>query len=261
MFTEDDIRKETSREITFEKGRLLYNTGGVLGTDLEEDFENGFYINGTILGSYGNEYETWIHVDRQTESIDNYACDCPAFFSYEGMCKHCVALALEFLEHKKALKQLESFKGNFPIKYRESTTDMEILNIVENFALRKRLKEQAACGNIELVPELHENYSYHYHDHRYFLTFKIGPADGRQYVLKNMSDLVARIAREEMYSYGKQLSFVHSKSIFTEKSWEYVKMMERAEESMSYAYQSLGKDLPLTPDLWDTFCEINKKFS
>ena len=258
MFTEDDIRKETSREITFEKGRLLYNTGGVLGTDLEEDFENGFYINGTILGSYGNEYETWIHVDRQTESIDDYACDCPAFFSYEGMCKHCVALALEFLEHKKALKQLESFKSNFPIKYREATTDMEILNIVENFALRKRLKEQTACGNIELVPELHENYSYYYNNHRYSLTFKIGPADGRQYVLKNMSDFVARIAREEMYSYGKQLSFVHSKSIFTEKSWEYVKMMERAEESMSYAYQSLGKDLPLTPDLWETFCEINQ---
>ena len=43
------------------------------------------------------------------------------------------------------------------------------------------------------------------------LTFKIGPEDGKQYVLKKCQRFLGHIYREEMHSYGKQLAFVHSK--------------------------------------------------
>lgn len=181
MFTEKDIQNETHREITFIKGQALFQTGSVLDIDIEDDFENGFYINGIVEGSYGNEYDVWILVNKQTGKIDDYSCNCPAFFSYQGMCKHCVALALAYLEWQKTPTYLESLKGNFPAIYQEPDTDIEMLNIIEAFALRKRLKEQTACGNIELAPELHENYSPYYYrnDYSYFLTFKIGPEDGK----------------------------------------------------------------------------------
>ena len=260
MFTEKDIQNKTYREITFIKGQALFQTGSVLDIDIEDDFENGFYINGIVEGSYGNEYNVWIFVNKQTGKIDDYSCNCPAFFSYQGMCKHCVALALAYLDWKKTPDYLESLKGNFPVIYREPDTDIEMLNIIESFALRKRLKEQTACGSIELIPELHEDYSPYYYrnDYCYFLTFKIGPEDGKKYVLKNINDFVNRVLKEEMYSYGKQLSFVHSKNMFTEKSWEYIKMMKLAKEDMECRYQSLGKELPLFPELWERFCEINR---
>lgn len=257
MFTEQDIRREVNRDITFEKGRQLFKNGNVLDLDTEK-YDDDFYINGTVLGSYGIEYEVWILISQETGNIKDYSCDCPAFLSYSGMCKHCVALALEYLKLRKNINETGFFNENVILSPRETRTDTELLNIVEFFALRKRMKEQTACGDIEIIPELHETRSYYYQDSSYSLTFKIGPADGRKYVLKNISDFVERIRKEEMYSYGKQLAFVHSKNAFTEKAWKYVGMMEVADANMSYSYQSVGKEMPLPPSLWDDFCEINQ---
>ena len=255
MFTEQDIKNEMGKRVTYEKGRQLANNGSVLNLYIEEsDLDDRFYINGIVLGSYDNTYEVWILINGHTGEIEDYACDCPAFLSYTGMCKHCAALALEFLAQQKNSRQPDF------LKKRLLKTDTEILNLIEGFALRKRLNEQTPCGNIELTPQLHETYSSFYfsRDARYTLTFKIGSRDGRDYVLKNISDFVNRILKEEMYSYGKQLSFVHSKNIFTEKAWKYVAMMEMGVEQNMHTYQSVGKELPLTPDLWDIFFEIVK---
>lgn len=253
MFTEQDIRKEVNKEITFEKGRQLFKNGNVLDMDIEE-YVNEFYINGLVQGSYGNEYNAWILVSRETGEIKDYDCDCPAFSTYTGMCKHCVSLALEYL---KSRNEAGAFNGNVLLNRREANTDMELLNIVEFFALRKRMKEQTACGNIEIIPELHKISSY-YRGNAYSLSFKIGPVDGRKYVLKNISDFVERIRKEEMYSYGKQLAFVHSKNVFTEKAWKYVEMMEIVDSRLDYSYQSIGKEMSLSPPLWENFCEINR---
>lgn len=255
MFTEQDIQNEVSRRITYEKARILANNGNVLSLYTEEsDMDDGFYINGIVQGSYDNTYDVWILINGQTGDLEDYSCDCPAFLSYTGMCKHCAALALKFLKREQNFRQ-----GDF-LKKRPVKTDTEILDLIESFALRKRLKEQIPCGNIELTPQLHENYSSFYfsREARYALTFKIGSKDGRNYVLKNLSDFVDRIRKEEMYSYGKQLAFVHSKNIFTKKAWKYIAMIEVGVEQNMHFYQSVGKELPLTPDLWDILFEIVK---
>lgn len=256
MFTEQDIQNEVGRQITYEKGRILANNGSVLNLYIEEsDVDDGFfYINGIVQGSYDNIYDVWILINGQTGEIDDYSCDCPAFLSYTGMCKHCAALALAFLKKEPNFRQIDFLKKR-PVR-----TDTEILDLIEEFALRKRLNEQIPCGNIELMPQLHETYSSFYfsRDARYTLTFKVGSKDGRSYVVKNISDFVERIRKEEMYSYGKQLAFVHSKNIFTEKAWKYIAMMEVGVEQNRYVYQSVGKELSLTPDLWDIFFEIVK---
>lgn len=254
MFSEQDIQNEVDRRATYEKGLLLANSGSVLNIYIEEsDIDDGLYINGIVQGSYDNIYDVWILINGTTGEIEDYSCDCPAFFSYTGMCKHCVALGLEFLKRQQSFHQLKSLQQD-PVK-----TDRAILNLIETFALRKRFKEQIPCGNIELTPQLHEFSSLFYfsREPRYTLTFKIGRKDGRSYVLKNISDFVDRILKEEMYSYGKQLAFVHSKNIFTEKAWNYIALLELCLKK-SHSYESVGKELFLTPELWDTFFEIAK---
>ena len=54
-----------------------------------------------------------------------------------------------------------------------------------------------------------------------------------------------------MHSYGKQLAFVHSKNAFTETAWKYIELMEQARRESSARYEELGREIILTPKLWD----------
>lgn len=259
MFTESDIRKQTDRGITYIKGYKLYTNGSVLGLDEEYSEEDrSCFVAGSVEGSYGNEYDVSIALD-DNEEIKSYSCTCSAFETYPGMCKHCVALALEYLYSREDPEREEEFEDN-PLGFRKNRTDTEILDVVAAFSLRRRMKEQTACGKIEIIPELQEISRYYYYGNRgnFKLTFKIGPEDGKQYVLKNVSDFLGHIYREEMHSYGKQLAFVHSKNAFTETAWKYIELMEQARRESSARYEELGREIILTPKLWDAFFEINQ---
>ena len=60
-----------------------------------------------------------------------------------------------------------------------------------------------------------------------------------------------------MFSYGKQLSFLHSKSAFTEKAWKYVALIEAADSMYSNSYDELRKELPLNNQTLEMFLMIN----
>jgi hypothetical protein len=47
------------------------------------------------------------------------------------------------------------------------------------------------------------------------------------YVIKNLSDFIKAVENEEKVIYGKKLSFVHSKSIFSEEAWKYVEFIRK----------------------------------
>ena len=67
----------------------------MLGLDEEYSEEDrSCFVAGSVEGSYGNEYDVSIALD-DNEEIKSYSCTCSAFETYPGMCKHCVALALE----------------------------------------------------------------------------------------------------------------------------------------------------------------------
>lgn len=259
MFTEKEIREKTDKGITYIKGYKLYENGSVLEMDEEDSEEDGScFVRGSVEGSYDNEYDVSIILD-ENEEIKGYSCTCPAFESYPGMCKHCVALALEYLYFREDAEEEKNFEEE-PLCSREDRTDADMLDIVASFSLRRRMKEQSACGRIELIPELKEISRYYYYgsNRNFKLTFKIGPEDGKQYVLKNISDFLEHIYREEMHSYGKQLSFVHSKNAFTETAWKYAELMGQAEKESRARYEELGREMVLTPNLWEQFFEINQ---
>lgn len=259
MYTEKNIREEAMRVATYEKGRKLMRSDRIRNLVVEEGWTEGEYtVSATVQGSYGESYDTWIAYSRYEPEIVDYDCDCPAFFAYPGMCKHCVGLALTRLEEVKRAEKMDSPSRRNSAHMRRPAvqTDPAIQDLVQEMALQKRLREAPACGDIEITPELHESYYYYDADTRYTLTFRLGTEEGRKYVLKNITEFVGHIQQEETYSYGKQLSFLHCKSAFTEKAWKYVLLMMRAVDDSAHRYETISKELRVSGSYWDQLFEI-----
>lgn len=51
-----------------------------------------------VEGSYDNRYQVEMAYSLKSHTFTRYHCECPAYQSYDGMCKHRVAVALEMME-------------------------------------------------------------------------------------------------------------------------------------------------------------------
>lgn len=88
------------------------------------DGEGKLVIDAVAEGSYSNEYEVQIQCDAN-DDIEGYYCDCPAYSSYPGMCKHCAAVALQFLEkHPHVAEE----KNLFRLGVQGTRTDQRLLS-------------------------------------------------------------------------------------------------------------------------------------
>lgn len=244
MFTVTDIRETCSLRSAYGKAREIVKYGMVEILSSWRDREGKLVIDAVAEGSYSNEYEVQIQCDAN-DDIEDYYCDCPAYDSYPGMCKHCAAAALQFLEEHPHVAEEKSL---FRLGVQGTKTDQRLLDVMEILAQEKRLKEQEANGTIELVPEIQEEKGSYYRPRTRYLSFRIG--NERKYVLKNLSDFVEAVMEEQQVSYGKQLSFVHCKSAFTEKAWQYVKYIMGVAAYYNQHYQRLGKKIELSEELF-----------
>ena len=59
-------------------------------------------VSGTVAGSSGQNYSVWVSLNLEKQSVLDYDCTCPAQLNYAGMCKHSIALALEYLASPEA---------------------------------------------------------------------------------------------------------------------------------------------------------------
>lgn len=116
MLNRTDVRRECHK-ITFNRGEELQQKGAVRRLNWEKKKEDGFDVvqmDATVSGSGENLYEVKIKVDEDYREILEYECECPAFYSYSGMCKHCVAVLLDYLE-----KERKRGKGERPLRTME----------------------------------------------------------------------------------------------------------------------------------------------
>ena len=114
MLTEGKLRKRVY-EATFKRGSSLFNAGGVLEME-EEDQGDRMLIRAKVQGSGSRAYDVELLMDESEDKILEYDCECPAYASFSGMCKHCVATLLELIhqnEPEYSPKRLSrrSFKG------------------------------------------------------------------------------------------------------------------------------------------------------
>lgn len=219
---ERDILKWT-RKITYQKGRDLYRQGKVLSfsTKTTEDQLPGGdgldSIYAEVKGSGRNIYQVEIELGTSDDwdTIRDYYCECPAYDSYLSLCKHCVAVLLEYIDEKEKQKNearqksdMEMLRG---LKGMPMQTTPALRELLQQRTLQRTfpLVHRDICGKVKLVPYLEMRY----HNH---LRFKIG-AD-RMYVLKNIVEFALNMRNQKEHSYGKKLEFLHVMEAFEEES-------------------------------------------
>ena len=150
-----------------------------------------------VEGTDDTEYSVVVLYNDKEDSFVNYTCECPAIDAYDGLCKHCVAVALKMMEHRQ--------------RYGENGTDSAVLKLIYEGSMREKARymQPMGAGMVRLVPTLLE-------EQGWAVSFKIGI--DRLYVLKDISEFVEAVRLKKRVDYGKKLGFIHEKGIFTEES-------------------------------------------
>lgn len=197
----------------------------------------------------GQKYTTGIAISPDTEKLNGYQCDCPAFSSYSGVCKHIVALALAV----NAMDESER-----PQKQLSDKTDPAALQVLRQYA-RKSLEDamsplQEKSGAV-LVPTLEVQGT------DALASFTLGVE--RQYVIKNLLDFVNAIKNVETTVYGKRFTFTHSLASFAEESVEMARFLRtyynRQNELFATGYiyrQEKNRRMVLSGFLLDEFMKL-----
>lgn len=243
---------------TFTRGKQLHEAQKVYGVRTEYETESDVCIRGSVEGSYGNSYHVSVSYDTINNEIFDYQCQCPAIEQYYGMCKHCVALTLQFVkEPEKDLKQFE-WKRLQSGQGKTSYTDQRLSNLIYRYSMDHKTKylQPELTGCVELLPKLHDSYK------GWSIDFKIGAE--HRYVLKDIPAFLEAVDKREKVVYGKKLGFIHEFSAFTKESQELIHFLKRALDSYKYykmspfssQYLPAMRELYLDKELLTSFFEL-----
>lgn len=235
MFSVSDI-KEEAYPATYRRGKELYETGGVLDFSYDIYLEHGFpvaEVRAKVRGQVEKSYQVTAVVDEEFAEVSSCNCTCEAFYNYEGMCKHCAAALLAYVNRRPAADILRAKQGRLSEKKEETKesghvpamqTSSALKTLLNQYSLRagvSYLIPESIYGKVEIEPYFKRDYSYAN------VEFKIGTE--QKYVLKNISAFLHAIAQNEKVRYGKKLDFYHNRQAFTERAWRMIEFMQQQE--------------------------------
>lgn len=233
-----DIIMDHTTPPVYEAGLQAYQRSDVWEFHVEED---GNYddIYGVVKGSGRKTYNTELTVNTKYNFLEDYGCECPTFYGMNGLCKHCVALLLEYGNYcshqqkvreeadqkQKSLAKLQTMKKGTAAK-----TTPALKSLLAKKGLQRSLPytQRDQWGQVRLQPFLQLN------SDGIKLEFKIGLT--QMYVLKDVFSFIERLETEENYSYGKKLAFTHSKGMFDAPSRRFVDFLEKWTEEHYNSY-------------------------
>ena len=81
---------------SYSRGMQIYNRGKVLRFHIEEaegvHADENVIIEADVEGSRSTPYHVYLMWNTVWEDLVESECSCPAFWEYDGICKHCVAV-------------------------------------------------------------------------------------------------------------------------------------------------------------------------
>lgn len=213
MIPENAIAKQCNpRSLT--RGRAIASSErNILTKQVRYDADESI-ISAFVASSSGwdDRYRTSVTLDEDAGEVVDYACTCPEFREYNGMCKHCVALTLAFNDRP------DTFMG-----YQAHRTAQSSSCITEFMKRTEQLEaEETPAGSVRLHTELSFSYGL------WAASFRISGPAGTPYVVKSLSEFSERMRRGASYSYGKKLSFTHAPALFDDRSRAIARLIERA---------------------------------
>lgn len=243
MFTREKL-KERCNSQTYQSGSLLVKERRVLSLkgEEQEDIPGVIRIEATVLGSSGDHYKVQVMIDEEYGLIDDYTCDCPAYYKYDGLCKHCVAAVLEWLAKGSFPNDLEKQQsapmGALPVFLDTGRSLSKLMKYYDKKA-KLSLMQQDLKEQIELIPIVTTSYSGNLR-----VEFRIGST--KKYVLRNISDFVRTVENEEEAAYGVKLRFFHTQECFTPSARRMLRFLtvqiKRRAKTPNYYYYSNDDD-------------------
>jgi SNF2 family DNA or RNA helicase len=259
------VSEQTLRQLG---GKSFYRAYDVIETGRIHDFTCTPGGEGTRLSAsvdaadqYADDYRVEALIDENHGEILDSSCTCPAFGRFGSVCKHVVALIMQYNDKPQVFRELSPSGFEQPsggteashpsgrpprrtsralmsyMHQQDSRLEQEAKN--RQLDLLKEVNSRAAgdadgttaltrhmpIGSVTLRPMLeHQGADWYLHLHICV------PAKGISYVVKDVRGLIESIGRREFVSYGKKLAFVHSLDSFDERSRAVIAILSRAIE-------------------------------
>lgn len=205
---------------SYSRGVEIYNQNKVRSFQVKGEAQYD-RIEAVVKGSGRKSYEVTIAVERDTDTVAESYCECPAFYSYDGLCKHCVGVLLKYMENQSPQAAIHEFlrkpdifrqKKQLPERPEMRRTTEQMKKLLQSQAIRQTLSvlQSETCGKVRLVPILTCGRG------ECTVEFRIGLH--KMYVLKDVFQFANLMRAHEDYPYGKSLQFVHTIESFDEKS-------------------------------------------
>lgn len=178
--TDKMIEEHTGNSFTYKKGLMYYNMQKV------QDFqfkEKELYLEAKVVGS--KKYTVKLYLTKNG-SIKSAYCNCPAFYGYEGVCKHVVAV-LKKAQQTFSNKQRQILRNNNTVQALFSYFDNIHNDLVQE----------------EIKLELFYHAEGTYQGLLSSLELKLGK--DRLYVVKSIKNFLENLADQQITDFGKIL--------------------------------------------------------
>lgn len=242
----ETLKRYAALQSTYGRALRLARGGSVLAaSETEGDFGSTVGLVGRVAASDGGYYSVGVDLDLDACDVLDYSCTCPASANYGGMCKHEIALALSYLGVDDAAPERPLATGG-PQRVAElpsSASVSELLHgaserrLLEATARRERRRgDSGLASRASLAVSLvHPSRAFDADSLALKLTVRRGSAS---YVVKNVSEIVRAWRRGSEISYGKKLTFAHTRDAFDERSARLLDLVGRIVDTQHALYVS-----------------------
>lgn len=250
MISLKSIATAATNKKTYEQGAEYYNQRRVSKLKSETDTSTGTtHISAEVLGSKFS-YEIEVTLDSSGKILDHF-CDCPAFYSFEGCCKHIVAVLLQYYYRRVT-------ETRPPVQLKNYTaTDSTARRMIQHYSdkLINGAVSGASPNKVSLVPifglDAHGR-----------LSLELSMGTERMYVVKDLGKFYTDISLGNVVEYGVKLKFLHNENAFDEQSRPILRFFIQkfrelaAYTNIQYVYRTDKRYLFLSPHAFDDFFDI-----
>ncbi|MCM0758336.1 DEAD/DEAH box helicase [Sporomusa sphaeroides DSM 2875] len=211
MLTDEQIRHEADIDASYTRGLHYYRNSCVKTLHFSAS-DNTFEAK--VLG---NDLYRIAVTFTPAQKIEQYHCDCPAFFRYHGACKHIVAVLKAIQQNWDTYFTTASY---VPI----TRATKAMLDFFQNTGLEAQVDKPYSASRLKLIP----TYSFQwYPDQRLSrLDFTIGT--DRMYVVKNIPQLITAMDTNQELIFGKNFTLHPGEAIFDEPSAALLQLLKNA---------------------------------
>lgn len=220
---EQEYLKQISAKGAYEQGKEIFHQRKIRDFEVVKKGSRKVIIRAAVAMNAGNVFHIELTVDTKISEVDEAYCDCSSFDYRAGLCKHCVAVLLAFLEYESGgtalsdpvkVQDSNDRYGSEEAQGRKTSPDMgRFLEKLKNQMIDQEEQKEIDSGcstNVRLKPHLR------FREDTITLFFTL--ENGQSYVLKDIFGFENRMQKEEFYEYGKALAFAHREEAFAEES-------------------------------------------